>query len=453
MPLAPLRRPSLRRVGPACFGALAALAALAPADAAADTKADTKSVHVLHLASNGRDSYDALRLTKQLEHRFVAANEVRLVNSSQSLLELLTKAKCGRPFIKHLLARQSAGDVAGREPDAACLAKVAAVIGRAGGGPVESYVWGSVGRDPAGKGYALLHLWQKGQPDRQARLPYASEQSEQVADRAYLKLLHPTESGDARVLPFAEAAGNLWIDDQDRGPFAPNAELTLRTGEHTFELRQEAKVVARAKASVSNAAPVEVRLEAVPEPPAPVAAALPAPAPTSAPGSTASARFDTTTSPPLETARRSKVLPWVAFGAGAAALAGAGVFFALRQGKESDLDEACVNGCPPSQQATIDASKRYGTLSLVLGGVGVAAVGVGVWSLLRAPAAPRTTAVASLPSRPGTATASLPYRPGAAVASPPDRPDTADARRPGPALRYDVVPLAGGAAASLSGSF
>lgn len=417
MNLAPaVRRFAPPRVArPLCLGALAALSTFTPAVAfAAPTSGEAaKPVHVLHLASSARDSYDALRLTKDLEQRFVAATDVRLINSGQSLLELLDSAKCGRAFVKRTLDKNAGLDEsAERDLDGPCLTKVASSLG-ASGAPAERYVWGFLGHETSGQSYVVAHLWQKNGPERRVRIPFTAEQSARVAERVYLKLWHPTESGDVRIVSVAAAEGNLWIDDQDRGPFAAGSELTLRAGEHVFELRQRTKVVARAKTAVAAERSVDVRLEPV----------LEAPTPTTAPPSSSSEPY----TPPstVEITRKSSVLPWVAFGVGAAALAGSGIFFALRQGKESDLERACVDGCPPSRQDDIDGSTRYGALAVVFAGVGVAAAGVGVWALL-----------SSEPSR----TTSL--------ATP--RPSSA---RLGPALRYDVRPMAGGAAASLSGSF
>ncbi|MCU0686831.1 MAG: hypothetical protein MUF34_32060 [Polyangiaceae bacterium] len=403
---------------------LAGLAALTPASAGAApaTAADAKPVHVLHLASSGRDSYDALRLTKELEQRFVSSPDARLVNSGKSLLELLDEAKCGRIFIKRTIERNGAlDDSAERDVDAACLAKVATSLGpSAGGSTAERYVWGWLGREASGQSYAVVHLWQKGQPDRRVRLPFSSDQGARLSERAYLKLWHPTESGDAKLsAATAPPDSTLWIDDKDAGPFAPGLELTLRSGEHVFELRQRAKVVARAKATVPAERAVDVRLEPVVDPP--LAAALPASSEPLAPSSIST----------VEPSRHRSVLPWVAFGVGAAALGGSALFYVLRQGKESDLEKACINGCPPSQQDNVDSSNRYGALAVVFGGVGLAAVGVGVWSLVQSSSSSH-----------------------AALSTPSPRPRTASGGPfETPTLRYDLLPLPGGGAANLSASF
>ncbi|HEU4535229.1 MAG TPA: hypothetical protein VFS00_13970, partial [Polyangiaceae bacterium] len=357
-PLTPSSRPPrfTRLARLARLAPLVALAALAPARAGAApaTAAEAKPVHVLHLASSGRDSYDALRLTKELEQRFVNSPDARLVNSGKSLLELLDEAKCGRTFIKRAVERNANLDEsAERDVDGPCLAKVATVLGPSvGSGAAERYVWGWLGRDPSGQSYAMVHLWQKGQPDRRVRLPFASDQGTRVAERAYLKLWHPTESGDARLATASPppADGTLWIDDKEAGSFAPGLELTLRSGEHVFELRQRTKVVARAKATVPAERSVDVRLEPVPDAPLATTTFPSSPNDPPAPSSIST----------VEISRKKSVLPWVAFGVGAAALGGSALFYVLRQGKESDLEAACVNGCPPSQQDNIDSSNRYG---------------------------------------------------------------------------------------------
>jgi PEGA domain len=95
----------------------------------------------------------------------------------------------------------------------------------------------------------------------------------------------------------------------------------------------------------------------------------------------------------------SKVPPLLLVGLGGASLVASGVFYLLRQGKLSELDDACKNGaCPADKKDTYDQAKTYTTVSMVTAGVGVAAVGVGVtWLLLQpkkksawqlAPAAP-----------------------------------------------------------------
>jgi hypothetical protein len=72
-------------------------------------------------------------------------------------------------------------------------------------------------------------------------------------------------------------------------------------------------------------------------------------------------------------------LPWVFGGLGAASLVASGVFFLMRNGEVDDLEGECIDGvCPARSQDSIDKANRYGTLSLVTLGLGVAGVGTGI---------------------------------------------------------------------------
>ena len=72
-------------------------------------------------------------------------------------------------------------------------------------------------------------------------------------------------------------------------------------------------------------------------------------------------------------------LPWVLGGLGAASLAASGVFFLMRNGEINDLESECIDGvCPATSQDSIDQANRYGTLSLVTLGLGVAGIGTGI---------------------------------------------------------------------------
>ena len=107
---------------------------------------------------------------------------------------------------------------------------------------------------------------------------------------------------------------------------------------------------------------------------------------------------------------KASAWPWVLGGVGVAGLAGAGTFFALRQGVQGDLEKACAEGeCPDHRRDDLRRGNLYGTASIVSLGVGVAAsAGLAVYLLTLRRSAPVSGA---------------------------------------------VVPLAGGAAATLSGSF
>jgi hypothetical protein len=73
-------------------------------------------------------------------------------------------------------------------------------------------------------------------------------------------------------------------------------------------------------------------------------------------------------------------LPWVLGGLGVASLAASGVFFLMRNSEIDDLEGECIDGvCPARSQDSIDQANRYGTLSLVTLGLGVAGIGAGVF--------------------------------------------------------------------------
>ena len=79
----------------------------------------------------------------------------------------------------------------------------------------------------------------------------------------------------------------------------------------------------------------------------------------------------------------SSVLPWVIGGAGVASLIASGVFFTLRNGAESDLDDVCRGSvCPKSSEDKQSSGETYATLTGITLGVGVVGVGVAVVMLL-----------------------------------------------------------------------
>ena len=93
-------------------------------------------------------------------------------------------------------------------------------------------------------------------------------------------------------------------------------------------------------------------------------------------------------------------LPWVIGGAGAVSLVLSGIFYGSYSSKKSSLSSVCTSDgrCPSSEQGTIDGANSAGTLSVVMGVVGVAGIGVGTWLFLaeRGRAEPRTSASLSV---------------------------------------------------------
>jgi len=84
--------------------------------------------------------------------------------------------------------------------------------------------------------------------------------------------------------------------------------------------------------------------------------------------------------PKPEPEKRS-ILPFVVGGVGAASLVASGVFFLLRRGTISTLDDECGSNrdaCPESERDTYDRGKTYNLLTNVTLAVGVVGVGAGV---------------------------------------------------------------------------
>lgn len=102
---------------------------------------------------------------------------------------------------------------------------------------------------------------------------------------------------------------------------------------------------------------------------------------------------------PQQAAGRSRVPGYVIGGVGIASLAASGVFYALRAGKISTLDDACTDRvCPPDMQGDIDQGKLYTTLANVTLAVGVAAVAGGaVLILTSGPSSAPSVALAPAP--------------------------------------------------------
>lgn len=80
----------------------------------------------------------------------------------------------------------------------------------------------------------------------------------------------------------------------------------------------------------------------------------------------------------------SKVVPWFITGVGAASLAASGVFYFMRQGVISDLEDTCGSAlrCTEAERSTYDKGKTYTTIANVALGVGVVGIGVGTVLLL-----------------------------------------------------------------------
>jgi hypothetical protein len=253
------------------------------------------------------------------------------------------------------------------------------------------FFWGLVYTEGA-TSFVRLHFWQDGQPDRVAMLPYNAAQRDRIADRLYRKLVTPNAVGDLALS--GGPAGELFVDGKPAGAYADGTELTLETGEHVLEVRDGPRVLSRGRARIEPGGRSEARLTYVAEP-------APAPSATQAPYHGP---------PPITVRPKASAWPWALGGVGVAGLAGAGALWALRERVKGDLSMACAaSECPDNRRDDLRRGNLYGTLSAVSLGGGIAAgAGLAVYLL-------------------------MPRRP--------------------PPLSGAVVPLAGGAAAAISGSF
>jgi hypothetical protein len=339
----PLR---LSRATFAC--AFVALASLARPAAAAPAGAPV--VQVIELWEPNLDQ-KAQALTNSLRELIFDAGDFVLNTDNPLLLPAAQDARCDmRGFDAALTETSDKG------MNKTCLERMAKRLGAKGG-----FFWGYVFTDAGGRRMVKAHLWQHGE-DRSVILSYDDRDRKRLAERLYRHLVSPGKVGDVTFTVEGGAPkGELVVNGRAAGAFEGGAvELTLPLGAVSAEVRSGEKVLARGSGTVAALGLASVRLQMVPEPPPPP--------PVKAPP-TEGFREPS----PIVIKPRRSALPWVVGGVGVAGLVGAGVFYALRQGKESDLDQACgADACPPRAQDDIDGSKRYGTLSLVSLGFGVA---------------------------------------------------------------------------------
>lgn len=169
------------------------------------------------------------------------------------------------------------------------------------------------------------------------------------------------------VLPDAATGASVYLDGVELGATQIGVAMPVNPGPHrivaklgnqrwdkTFTARERAS--SRIEVELSAPGPTD---DTTPEHSAPP----PDAAPTATPGTGDGA------------------LPWVAAGVGVAGVIGAGAFYALHAGAESDLNATCRDSlCPESMRGTHDKSKLYGTLTGVSLAVGV--VGLGTATVL-----------------------------------------------------------------------
>jgi hypothetical protein len=329
------------------------------------------------------------------------SDEFVLNTDNPQLLPTALDAKCDTRAFNGALSESTDRDLLAK----GCQARMAKRLGAKHG-----LFWGYVYLAPGGKRFAKVHFWQPTATaptttgeTRTATLPYDDGDRRRLAERLYRHLVWPGKVGDVRVVGptgGAPVRGELFAAGRSAGPFhGTEAELTLPTGETSFEVRAGDRVLARGRTVVASGASADVRLEPVADPPA--VAPAPAPGPPDVGAAPAIAR------------RRARVLPWVFGGVGVAGLAGAGAFLALRQGERSDLAGACAGeACPRGRADAIDRGNLYGTLSVASLGVGIAGAGLLTYVLVRDARATSTGAsgrwvVGSLRPLPGGATLSV----------------------------------------------
>ncbi|HEU4534338.1 MAG TPA: hypothetical protein VFS00_09480 [Polyangiaceae bacterium] len=198
----------------------------------------------------------AKSLTNALRQAVLDAPEYTLGGQSPTIYAAAYDAKCplkvapGRPVNESTF-------------DEACLRKVGRSLG------AKRFLWGFLSPGDGQRPVARLHLWQEGRPGRSVSLPYDPAARDRVVERLYRKLVTPERVGDVALAGAVE--GELVVDGNAAGPYAPGVELTLPAGEHAVEVRQGSRVVARTSARVEAGARVEAQLEPVAQPPPPPA--------------------------------------------------------------------------------------------------------------------------------------------------------------------------------------
>lgn len=171
------------------------------------------------------------------------------------------------------------------------------------------------------------------------------------------------------------AGARVEMDGVSLGETSIGTELTVDPGPHLIVAKVGGEKKFSETVTIAEGETKEVTIT-IAEDAAPV---------TGGPGAGAggSATVDTGTTPP------SRTVPIIVGSVGVAALAASGVFYMLRQGAISDLEDACGpnrDRCPASSESTYDDAKRYNTFSQIALGVGV--VGVGAAAALWLTASP-----------------------------------------------------------------
>jgi hypothetical protein len=181
------------------------------------------------------------------------------------------------------------------------------------------------------------------------------------------------------VLTLRRGAGadsaTVTLDGVELGASTIGTEMPLDPGVHTLEVSMAGAATRRTTFELKEGERKDVEVQRPePESAQPAAATPVAPVATSAPGGE--------TAPPP--AKGSSAVPWLVTGVGAAGLAASGVFFYLRQGAITDLQEKCGPElqCTEAERSIYDRGRTYTLAANIALGVGIAGVGVGTVLLL-----------------------------------------------------------------------
>jgi hypothetical protein len=177
-----------------------------------------------------------------------------------------------------------------------------------------------------------------------------------------------------RRSPGAEGAG-LSLDGVELGSATIGVEMPIDPGNHSLVVRMAGREVQRITVEIGEGEHKTFDVQ----PPA-------ASGPSTQPTVSASTVAPIVSAEPEQgqPARSSTLLPWIVTGLGAASLATSGVFYLLRSGAVSDLENRCGASlqCTESDRSLYDRGRTYTLVANVTLGVGIVGLGVGTVLLL-----------------------------------------------------------------------
>lgn len=203
-------------------------------------------LHVLEFATDDADD-QAKALTLALRARVRASKDYSLAEGDYALGVFLASLKCG--------------DI----PDVGCQGRIADSI------KADRYIWGTMRKMPGGQVAVDVHLWQRNIPEVRHQTSYSDNMTvpeeanlQKLADQVLGKLVNFGKIGTVKLSSPQSVEGELFIDGMGNGKFSSgSAELTLPTGEHSFEVRSGGKVVAQATGKVSPTVQLDIELTPV----------------------------------------------------------------------------------------------------------------------------------------------------------------------------------------------